>query len=100
MLSAYDTAMTAFEENDGNRAREVVRAKPELVIQHRTYRITHYRRLSAGRQESLESSEIHLDLVDYLRRIYSYAESIALTLLEGYLDMRNRTRKEGDETTG
>ncbi len=100
VLSAYDTAMTAFEENDGNRAREVVRAKPELVIQHRTYRITHYQRLSAERQESLESSEIHLDLVDYLRRIYSYAESIALTMLEGYLDMRNRTRKTEDEATG
>ena len=100
VLSAYDTAMEAFEENDGNRAREVVRAKPELVIQHRTYRITHYQRLSAERQESLESSEIHLDLVDYLRRIYSYAESIALTMLEGYLDMRNRTRKAEDEATG
>ena len=100
VLSAYDTAMSAFEENDGHRAREVVRAKPELVIQHRTYRITHYERLSAERQESLESSEIHLDLVDYLRRIYSYAESIALTMLEGYLDMRNRARETEDEATG
>ena len=96
VLAGYDKAIQAFEENDTERAREVVRAKPGLVRQHRIYRATHYDRLREGRQESVESSEIHLDLVDYLRRIYSYSESIALTMLEGYLDMRKQSRKEED----
>lgn len=96
VLSSYDKAMEAFEGNDGKRAREVVRTKPELVAQHRSYRISHYQRLSEEWQESLDSSEIHLDLVDYLRRIYSYCESMALTMLDGYLDMRITSRKEAE----
>ena len=95
VLANYDKAIKAFEESDVNLAREVVRAKPELSRQQRIYRITHYDRLREARQESVASSEIHLDLVDYLRRIYSYSESIAFTMLEGYMDTRKKARKEG-----
>ena len=68
-------------------------AKSELVDLERSYRETHYRRLREDRQESIESNQLHLDLVDYLQRINSYSESIALTMLEGYLDTRKKSRR-------
>jgi hypothetical protein len=34
-------------------------------------------------------------VADYLQRINSYAETIAYTMLEGYLDTRGGERKKG-----
>ena len=89
-----EKTIVAFQENDAELAREVVRAKPALVGQQRTYRISHYERLQEDESEAASSSEIHLDLVDYLRRIYSYSESIAFTMLAGNLDTRKKGRRE------
>jgi phosphate:Na+ symporter len=98
VLASMKKAIKAFEENDAHLAREVVRAKPGLVRQQRTYRSLHYDRLEGGKPEALASSEIHLDLVDQLRRIFSLSESIAFTMLEGYLDQRKgEVRSEGKQ---
>ena len=95
VLASLDEAIKAFEENNAELAREVVRAKPDLVRQLRAYRSKHHDRLEKGKPELVASSEIHLDLADYLRRIYSYSEAIAFTMLEGYLDTRTGERKDG-----
>ena len=92
VLENFDVAVRAFDENDAEMARVVVRAKPGLVQLQRASRLTHYERLRQNRQESVESSEIHLDLIDYLRRIFSYVESISLAMLGGYLDTREDSR--------
>jgi len=86
VLESFDLAMQAFERRDAEQAQAVVAAKPELVALEHTYRMTHYRRLSRELKESEESSPIHLDLIDYLRRIDSYAEAIARTVLESQLE--------------
>ena len=98
VLVNMEKALKAFEDNDAHLAREVVRAKPGLVRQQGTYRSVHYDRLEGDKPEALSSSEIHLDLADQLRRIYSMSESIAFTMLEGYLDQRKgETRSEGKQ---
>jgi len=94
VLASLEKAIKAFEDNDVELAREVVRAKPGLVRQLRAYRSKHHDRLEKGKPELVASSEIHLDLADYLRRIYSYSEAIAFTMLEGYLDTRTGERKD------
>ena len=82
VLESYDAAIKAFADEDVALAQMVTTTKPELVQLERVYRRTHYDRLSRALQESIDSSEIHLDLIDYLRRINSYAESIASTVSE------------------
>jgi phosphate:Na+ symporter len=82
VLESLDLAIAAFTFNDLTRAQEVAAAKVELAKLEWTYRMTHYRRLSQNLRESAESSQFHLDLIDYLRRIDSYATSIAQSLLE------------------
>ena len=94
VIECLGNSITAFEENDAERARVVVRAKPDLIKQQRDYRAIHYDRLEGDDPELVTSSEVHLDLVDDLRRIYAYSESIALTMLEGYLDTRTKDRPE------
>ena len=60
----------------------MLKGKAELAALARQYRTTHYRRLSDALPASMESSQIHLDLVDGLRRVESYIESIALAVLD------------------
>lgn len=82
VLACFDQAIEAFAKGDAKLAQQVIAIKFELVALEHTYRRTHYDRLSRDLRESAQSSQIHLDLIDYLRRISSYAESIARTLLE------------------
>ena len=97
ILASLEKAIKAFEENDAHSARDVVRSKPNLVRQQRAYRSTHYDRLEKGEPKPIANSEIHLDLVDQLRRVYSLSESIAFTMLEGYLDQRQGARSGGKQ---
>ncbi len=77
VLESYERAIEAFENDNTALAQTVRASKPELDQLERTYRQTHYNRLNREVQASVDSSHIHLDLVDYLRRINAYAESIA-----------------------
>lgn len=82
VLESFDLAMEAFERSDIEKAQKVVTTKEELIELEQAYRMSHYRRMSREEREGEGSSQIHLDLIDYLRRIDSYSESIARTVLE------------------
>jgi len=60
-----------------------------LVTEKATLRATeyaaaesHFARLREGRQESLESSSLHLDILRDLKRIHSHICSVAYPVLE------------------
>ncbi|MFH1567450.1 MAG: Na/Pi cotransporter family protein [Gemmatimonadota bacterium] len=89
-----DTIINAFAENHAQRARDVVRAKPEMVRQLHAYRPLHYEHVRAVAGQEDAGTEIDLDLFDYIRRIYTYSESMAYTMLHGYLDQRRTGRKQ------
>ena len=82
VVDSYDLAVEAVGEGSIEKARRVLKGKAELAALARQYRTTHYRRLSDALPASMESSQIHLDLVDGLRRVESYIESIALAVLD------------------
>ena len=89
----YDKAIEAFEEKSTELARQVVRSKPTVARLQQDYRSVHYDGLVTGDPHAVAASEMHLDLVDYLRGVNSHSESIAFTMLEGFLDAR---KKQGD----
>jgi phosphate:Na+ symporter len=92
VVANYDDAVKAFEDKDTQLARAVVRAKPGVAEMQQNYRATQYEGLSASDAQTVASSEIHLDLADYVRRIHMYSEAVAYTMLEGFLDRRNKQR--------
>ena len=94
VLANLDTALSAFDAGDAERAREVVRAKAELASQLRQARTVHYERLQDEGSDAARSSSLQLDLLDYMRRVFTYSESIALTMLHGYLDQRGDRQPE------
>jgi phosphate:Na+ symporter len=69
--------------NTGNRelARLVVDSKVEINGYEAELRKRHIGRLHAGLQEALETSSIHLDLIDQFKRINSHVASVGAALL-------------------
>jgi len=94
VTGTLDTIVDAFAENHAQRARDVVRAKPEMTRLLHAYRPLHYEHMRTEAAAGDASAEIDLDLLDYIRRIYSYCESMAYTMLHGYLDQRRSGRKQ------
>lgn len=93
VLESLDTALSAFDAGDAELARVVVRSKPELERELRQVRALHYDRLQDEGSDAARMSSLHLDLLDDMRRVFIYSESIALTMLHGYLDQRGGKRE-------
>ena len=81
VLENYDAVIRAFTEDDEILARSALASRSELIELEYAYRRSHYNRLSQNVELSINSSNIHLDLINYLRRINSYNESIVRTIL-------------------
>ena len=100
MLENYDRAIRAFDDKRTEVARQVVRAKPSVADLQQAYRSAHYDGLASGDPDTVAVSEIHLDLVDDLRQVNSHAESIAYTMLEGFLDVRKKRDAQPEPASG
>ena len=74
--------MGAFEDNDIAKAREVLACSESCWELQREYRRKHFKRLNEGVQVSIETTEIHMDLLNHLHRINRHIYHVAETLLE------------------
>jgi phosphate:Na+ symporter len=77
-----ETAMAAFASADRRLAQEVLDRRPAVRRRERELRESHLARLRAGREESLETSDVHLDVLTNLKRISSHITAIAISILE------------------
>jgi len=77
-----ERAIAAFAANDRTLAREVLDQRPLVRQRERELRESHLARLRAGLSESLETSEIHLDILTNLKRISSHVSALVYPILE------------------
>lgn len=70
------SATNAFAGGDRERALQVVKEKEAVDALQEQLRSKHFERLKAGLPESLETTTIHLDIMEDLRRINSHAARI------------------------
>jgi len=78
-----ELAISAFAANDQALAQQVLERKLELSQTERRFRQAHIERLHAGYRESIDTSEIHLDVLTNLKRINSHVTAVAYPILEG-----------------
>ena len=95
VLRNFETVMQAFEHNSPEEARQVIRSREALTDLSHNYEMNHFGEMTNAQEGSREVNHLYLDVADYLQRINSYAETIAYTMLEGYLDTRGGVRKKG-----
>jgi phosphate:Na+ symporter len=78
----YERTIAAFASNDRTLAQDVLDQRPHIRQRERDLRELHLRRLRAGLAESIETSEIHLDILTNLKRISSHVSALAISVLE------------------
>jgi phosphate:Na+ symporter len=77
-----ETAIAAFAANDRSLAQAVLDQRPVMRQRERELRDSHLGRLRMGLAESLETSEIHLDILTNLKRISSHVSALVYPILE------------------
>src|SRR5881409_2277769 len=77
-----ERAIAAFAANDKTLAQEVLDQRPFMRMRERELRESHIGRLRAGLAESIETSEIHLDVLTNLKRISSHVSALMLPILD------------------
>jgi phosphate:Na+ symporter len=82
VLQNLELAISAFASNDQGLAQQVLERKLELSQTERRFRQAHIERLHAGLRESIDTSEIHLDVLTNLKRINSHVTAVAYPILE------------------
>ena len=74
-------AITAIRDNNRELAKLVSDSKEEINRYESDLRKRHIERLHSGLTEALETSSIHLDLIDQFKRINSHTATIGYTLI-------------------
>ena len=81
-LCCSRSAVAGVATSDRSLAQEVLDQRPVMRQRERELRDSRLSRLRDGLTESLETSEIHLDVLTNLKRIDSHITSIAFPILE------------------
>jgi phosphate:Na+ symporter len=77
-----EVAIAAFAANDRTLAQQILDQRPVIRQRERELRESHLGRLRQGLAESLETSEIHLDILTNLKRISSHVSALVFPILE------------------
>src|SRR5712691_10602444 len=77
-----ERAIAAFAANDRGLAQEILDQRPMIRQRERDLRESHLDRVRAGLAESIETSEIHLDILTNLKRVSSHVSALAISILE------------------
>ncbi len=77
-----ERAIACFAASDRSLAQEVLDQRPVTRQRERELRESHLARLRRGLAESLETSEIHLDVLTNLKRISSHITALVFPILE------------------
>lgn len=93
-------ALGVFISGDRPMARKLLREKEAFRALEQEASESHYKRLEAGRPETIETSAMHLDVIRDLKRINSHLASVAYSILDQAGELRpSRLRKEVSKKT-
>jgi phosphate:Na+ symporter len=82
VMEGYRLAITAFDTDSEELARQAIRHKEKLVEKEKELKEAHIQRLHLGLKESINTSSIHLELLSHLRRANSITTRIAYAIVE------------------
>jgi len=96
ICESLQAAFGIFMRGDVDAARRLLREKSELRRAELDAADRHFERLREGRPESLETTSLHLDILNDLKRIHSHICSVAYPVLEaaGELPARDSIRSD------
>jgi phosphate:Na+ symporter len=76
-----DRLSEAFAERDLEEAKKIMEGERKYLDLEAQYRIRHLERIRHERKSSVETHEVHMELMDILKQIIVYTSNIAKTFL-------------------
>lgn len=76
-----DLLEQAFAERDLEKARDIMAKERKYLDLEAQYRIKHLERIRHDRKESIQTHEVHMELMDLMKQIIVYSSNIAKTFL-------------------
>jgi phosphate:Na+ symporter len=95
VLNNLKLGFSVFMSHDVKVARILIEEKTRLRNAEMIAAENHLARLREGRQESIETSSLHLDVLRDLKRIHSPICSVAYPVLEGAGELQPNRLKGG-----
>ncbi|MBN1621423.1 MAG: Na/Pi cotransporter family protein [Endomicrobiales bacterium] len=83
VINNFESLLSSIKSGNLEQVKLIIEKKSELNIYQSELRKRHISRLHSGVQESLETSSVHLDLIDQLKSINSHITAICYTLING-----------------
>jgi len=74
----------AFTETDPQKARKIMEKEKKFLDLELKYRVLHLERILHKQKESVETHEVHMELMDLMKQIIVYTSNIAKTFLYYY----------------
>jgi phosphate:Na+ symporter len=96
ICESLQAAFGIFMRGDVDAARRLLREKSDLRRAELDAADRHFERLREGRPESLETTSLHLDILNDLKRIHSHVCSVAYPVLEAAGALPARESVKGD----
>ncbi|MET4805162.1 Na/Pi cotransporter family protein [Limibacillus sp. MBR-115] len=93
-------ALNVFVSEDAGLARQLLDQKVTIRALEQKLAELHFERVSAGRQESIETSALHLDVIRDLKRINGHLTSVAYPILESRGELAQSRLRKRDAASG
>ena len=97
MIKQIARSIDSFTNDSLEKAVRMATKQAKYVALEGDLRQHHFERLRDNNQESVASSEIHLNLMDCLRKMNSYSANVARALVQRYGEKRGEGKMSGDE---
>ena len=95
----------AFKETDARLAHKIMKKERKYLDLESRYRARHLKRIILKNEESMETTEVHLELMDLMKQIVLYSANIAQTYIgttpetgEDHLEIKKETKEETSVT--
>jgi phosphate:Na+ symporter len=89
VLKQIELLRRAFSAFDPDVAYSIMNKERKYLDLESKYRATHLKRIIAKKKESIETSEIHMELMDLMKQILLYSSNIAQTYIGSIPDNGN-----------
>jgi phosphate:Na+ symporter len=76
-----DLLQESFAERNLEKARQIMAKEKKYLDLEAQYRVKHLERIRHDRKESVETHEVHMELMDLMKQIVVYSSNIAKTFL-------------------
>ena len=76
-----DLLQESFAERNLEKARQIMAKEKKYLNLEAQYRVKHLERIRYDRKESVETHEVHMELMDLMKQIIVYTSNIAKTFL-------------------